>query len=731
MENSEFDIATQFAIYTNQHIFLTGKAGSGKTTLLKHIAEKTTKNFVIIAPTGVAAINAGGTTIHSMFHLPLSSFVPSNDFVDANLATNRKMLLSRLRLSRDKRRLIEELDLLIIDEVSMVRADILDAVDFVLKAIRRNTREPFGGVQVMLIGDMHQLPPVTRDHEWALLQQYYQSPYFFDSLVWKNLDAVQIELKKIYRQSDEVFLNILNNIRNKEMQEEDYLHLEKRYNPKFSPGDEGYVLLSTHNNKANAVNEYELNKLPKQVFSFDAKVEGDFPEHMFPCEQTIYLKEGAQVMFIRNDIDGNYYNGRLAKIIYLDKDEIKVSFNDDKQIFTLHRETWENISYTMDATTEKIEKKLQGTFSQYPLRLAWAITIHKSQGLTFDKVIIDAGQSFAAGQVYVALSRCRTLEGIVLHSRITQNVLYSDEKINVFSASHHKSLQLENILAEAKIRFAKLQLKKLFTFEKLADRIMEWKEMIDAKDIPEKEKTISLHAEIKSQLNSINETAGKFQNQLAQLLDAFEKDEKNISAIKERGNKAIDYFVTVIFNSLVSPLHQHTLELAYKAKVKKYVQQVQILEDNFWNKINQLYNASFLDDLLFSGEKKFTKQSLKSIKSSITSAKKEKGGTYNDTLDLYKQGKTIEEIASIRSLASSTIKSHFAKWILNGEIDVHSILPKEKIEKVEKFLEKNSADNFGALKSNFGNELDYGDIRMVVNHVVRIKKLNADYIKTD
>lgn len=729
--NSEFDIASQFALYTNQHIFLTGKAGSGKTTLLKHIAEKTTKNFVIVAPTGVAAINAGGTTIHSMFHLPLSSFVPSNDFVDVNLTTNRKMLLSRLRLSRDKRRLIEELDLLIIDEVSMVRADILDAVDFVLKAIRRNTREPFGGVQVMLIGDMHQLPPVTRDHEWAVLQQYYQSPYFFDSLVWKNLDAVQIELKKIYRQSDEVFLNILNNIRNKEMQEEDYLHLEKRYNPQFAPSDEGYILLSTHNNKANAVNEYELNKLPKKIFSFDAEVEGEFPEHMFPCEQTVSLKEGAQVMFIRNDIEGNYYNGRLAKIIYLDEDEIKVSFNDNKQIFTLHRETWENISYTMDATTEKIEKKLQGTFSQYPLRLAWAITIHKSQGLTFDKVIIDAGQSFAAGQVYVALSRCRTLEGIVLHSRITQNVLYSDEKINVFSASHHKSLQLENILAEAKIRFAKLQLKKLFTFEKLSDRIMEWKEMIDAKEIPEKEKAISLQAEIKNQLLSINDTAGKFQNQLSQLLNDFENDEKNISAIKERGNKAIDYFTALIFNSLISPVHEHTQQLAYKAKIKKYVQQVQILEDNFWNKINQLYNASFLDEQLFTAEKKFTKQSLKSIKSSITSSKKAKGGTYTDTLDLYKQGKTIDEIASIRSLASSTIKSHFAKWILSGEIDIHSILSKEKVEKVEKFLEKNSADNFGALKSNFGNELDYGDIRMVVNHVVRIKKLNEDYIKKD
>lgn len=723
MENHEFELAMQFALQTNQHIFLTGKAGSGKTTLLKHITSKTTKNCVVVAPTGVAAINAGGVTMHSMFHLPLTSFIPTSDHVDMNVITNRRLLLSHMKFNKERRRILEELELLIIDEVSMVRCDILDAVEFVLRTVRKNP-QPFGGVQVMLFGDMHQLPPVTRDNEWAVLKNYYASPYFFDAQVWKNLDAVQIELKKIYRQQDETFLRILNNIRNKKMIADDFAQLEKRYHPNFERTNDGSVLLSTHNRKADSINELELNRLTSKQFVYEAEVEGDFPENMYPCDERLVLKVGAQVMFIRNDSEtGSYYNGKLATIKKTTDDNVWVTFNDSGDDYQLKRDVWENTNYSVDINSEKISKKIVGTFSQYPLRLAWAITIHKSQGLTFDKVIIDAGQSFAAGQVYVALSRCLTLTGIVLHSRITEDVLFNDEKINSFSDTHHQSTELETILAEAKKRYAKSQLKKLFDFYKLNYNLEEWKELIDEKDIPDKGKAMALFEEIKSQLLFINQTAAKFQNQLEQLVNAFEADENNFNNLKERAAKAIEYFTATIFNLLLTPVHEHGQSLAYKAKVKKYVQFVQTIEDNFWNKINQLYNAVFLDQKLFAGEIKFRKEALKSIESSITAKKKEKGGTYKDTLDLYHQGKTIEEIALLRGLVISTIKAHFVKWITSGDIDIQKIFTSPDLERIEKFLANHPSDAFQHLKSTFNEEFDYNDIRMVQAHIVRNRKV--------
>lgn len=379
MENPELHLAEQFALNTARHIFLTGKAGTGKTTLLKKIAGKTTKNFVIVAPTGVAAINAGGVTIHSMFHLPLTSFIPSADYADMNLVTNRKLLLNHLKFSREKLAVLREMELLIIDEASMVRSDILDAVDFALRAVRRS-RKPFGGVQALLIGDMHQLPPVVKEPEWNILQHYYSGPYFFDAHVWKELDAVEIELKTIYRQSDERFLNLLNNVRHRQLEEDDFEQLKKRYNPLFKPAESGYILLTTHNYKADNVNTQELRRLPGKLHAFEAMIEGDFPENMYPCEHTLQLKVGAQVMFIRNDAEEKrYYNGMLAVVKKIEGGNITVTFNDSGEDFLLRRETWENIRYTVEQGSDKIRKDDQGTFSQYPLRLAWAVTIHKSQ----------------------------------------------------------------------------------------------------------------------------------------------------------------------------------------------------------------------------------------------------------------------------------------------------------------------------------------------------------------
>lgn len=719
MQNNEFELAKQFALYTNKHFFLTGKAGSGKTTLLKEIAKQTTKNFVVVAPTGVAAINAGGVTIHSQFNLPLTSFIPNSDSVNLNLITNRRALMEHMNFRKDKRKVIQEMDLLIIDEISMVRADILDAVDFVMRKVRRRER-PFGGVQVMLIGDMHQLPPVVKDQEWATLKNYYTSPYFFDSIVWKQLDAAEIELKKIYRQTDRRFLSLLNNIRHQQLDEADYEALKERYNPGFRPTEEGYILLSTHNAKANSVNETELKKLEGRPYAYEAEIIGDFPEHIYPCEKYLQLREGAQVMFTRNDaVEGKYYNGKLAVVKKLTYDTITVTFNDNKEDYLLKKEIWENISYTVDPSSDKIDKNVIGTFSQFPLRLAWAITIHKSQGLTFDKVIIDAGNSFAAGQVYVALSRCRTLEGIVLHSLITQNSLHGDIKITEFSEAHHSEAELENVLEQAKVEFANEQLKRLFDFHKLRERVGDWKENLFEKEIPDKETALALFDNVAAQIETIVSTSEKFERELTRLLNDFNADKRNIVPLKQRSEKAIEYFTEQIFNLLIMPLHTHITAMAYKSKVKRYVQQVQYVQDSFWTKLNQLYTARFMDEKIYNGEIKYTREQLKTIESSVTSGKKEKGGTFKDTLELYNQGKTAEEIAELRSLTVGTIKSHLAKWITTGDVDIYKVLPAETINPLLAFFTDSSEKSVAAAFKKFGDKYDGSDVRMVLAHVIR------------
>lgn len=724
MQNPELYLAEQFALYTNRHFFLTGKAGTGKTTLLKTIAAKTTKKLVIVAPTGVAAINAGGVTIHSQFNLPLTSFIPSSDWVDLNLVTNRRALLEHMRFRKEKRKVIQEMEMLIVDEVSMVRADVLDAMDFVMRKVRKNEK-PFGGVQVILIGDMHQLPPVVKENEWTILKNYYTSPYFFDSLVWQKLDAAEIELKQIYRQSDERFLRLLNNIRHRQLNEDDYEELKKRYNPSFRSTEKGYILLSTHNNKANHINESELKKLDTRLHTFEAEINGEFPEHLYPCEKYLQLKEGAQVMFIRNDAtEGKYYNGKLATIKKISGENITVTFNDNAEDYLLKKEVWENVIYTVDEANDKINKNIIGTFSQYPLRLAWAITIHKSQGLTFDKVIIDAGKSFAAGQVYVALSRCRTLDGIVLHSLISQHILYGDEKIIEFTDAHHSASDLKEILEEAKIEFANEQLKKHFDFNRLRSKIDDWKELLFEKEIPKKEKALKVFETITTNIEAIVSTSEKFEQQLSRLLADFNRDKRHVTVLKERSSKAIEYFTEQIFNLLITPLHQHIADMAYKSKLKKYVQQLQQVEESCWAKINQLYTARFMDEPLYSGEIKFNKEKLKTATTSVTSCKKEKGGTYKDTLDLYRKGNTAEQIAEIRGLTVGTIKNHFARWISRGEINIQDVLKPNVLNPLLDFLAKSEEKTVAAVFKKFGEKFDGNDVKMVLRYLDSNRKSN-------
>jgi len=422
-DNQMFQLAADLVNQSSSNIFLTGKAGTGKTTFLRYIKENCAKQLAVVAPTGVAAINAGGVTMHSFFQLPFSPFIPEvGGFNKQNEeTTNKNGLLSKLRMTTEKKKILQELELLIIDEISMVRCDMLDAVDTVLRHTRRRNNERFGGVQVLFIGDMFQLPPVIKEHDWRLLKDFYSSPYFFDSLVIKEELPVYIEFDKIYRQSEEKFINVLNQLRNNQLDDDGRSLLERRFAPDFKrTKDDGYIILTTHNERARNKNETELNSLTNKSFSYRAEIGGDFPASAYPVEEQLLLKVGSQVMFIKNDTERikRYFNGKIGIVTELENDKILVQCEDETEEIEVKKEKWENIRYTVDKKSRQLNEEVLGSFTQFPLRLAWAITIHKSQGLTFDKVIIDAGEAFAPGQVYVALSRCTTLDGIVLQSAI-------------------------------------------------------------------------------------------------------------------------------------------------------------------------------------------------------------------------------------------------------------------------------------------------------------------------
>ena len=429
--NVELRYAWDFVEHTGRSIFLTGKAGTGKTTFLKTVVERSSKRSIVVAPTGVAAINAGGMTIHSFFQLPFSPFVP-----------NAK-IKSKFDFGKDKRKIIASLDLLIIDEISMVRSDLLDAIDSVLRRFR-DRYKPFGGVQLLMIGDLQQLTPVVTPEDERMLKPYYDTPYFFGSKALAQIDYVTIQLEKVYRQQDDTFLTLLNHIREGHPSTDDLAQLNTRFQPVFFPKpEEGYIRLTTHNQMANSYNESELQKLPGRSFTYRAKIEGTFPELSYPTAETLTLKVGAQVMFVKNDqsSDRRYYNGRIGHVTYADEKRLTVYCQGDADAIEVEPLVWENSRYTLNDETREIETEVLGKFAQLPLRLAWAITIHKSQGLTFERAIIDASLSFAPGQVYVALSRCKTLEGMVLASRIPSHAIINDERVDDYISHQEEEAQ--------------------------------------------------------------------------------------------------------------------------------------------------------------------------------------------------------------------------------------------------------------------------------------------------
>jgi GTPase SAR1 family protein len=544
--NINFQLAADFIQYTNRSVFLTGKAGTGKTTFLKYIKSHSVKQTAVLAPTGVAAINAGGVTIHSFFQLPFSPFIPgSKGFKGDNEGViDKHGLLDRIRLTGDRKKILQQLELLIIDEISMVRCDVLDAIDTVLQHFRNRQNEPFGGVQVLLIGDMYQLPPVVKEEEWQLLCPYYSSPYFFDSQVIQLQSPVYIELDKIYRQSDHHFISVLNKVRNNELDEEAYHLLNRQYQPQFRPDKkEGYITLTTHNHKADSINAGELAKLNHRSFTFKASVTGDFNEKSYPADETLQLKVGAQVMFIKNDVEKirRYFNGKIGIIDKIEEDKIFVLCNGETVSIEVKKEVWKNIRYSLDKKTQQLEEDEIGSFTQYPLRLAWAITIHKSQGLTFEKAVIDAGTAFAPGQVYVALSRCTSLQGIVLSSQITKASLFSDEHITHFSDSRVPA-QLPKELMKDKYHYQSKVLIDLFDFTQCLKICSDLKRGVEEHLSSFNKETLPWIEEIGSHLSGLQEVGKKFQQQLLQLLQQQEVLPEHNGVLQERVKAAARYF---------------------------------------------------------------------------------------------------------------------------------------------------------------------------------------------
>ena len=464
--NQELQLAADFVLYTNANIFLTGKAGTGKTTFLHNLEKNSVKRMIITAPTGVAAINAGGVTLHSFFQLPFGPCVPGSDGYERNRQR-------RFRFSKEKKQIIKSLDLLVIDEISMVRADLLDAVDEVLRRYRYNNA-PFGGVQLLMIGDLHQLSPVARQDEWQLLEQHYPSVYFFSSHALAKTQLVTVELQHIFRQSDDRFIELLNRVRNNQLDTTSLATLNQRHIADFSADEEdGYITLTTHNRSADTINRSRLAELSAKEYLFKADISGDFPEHIFPTTAELVLKKGAQVMFVRNDMSAEklFYNGKIGKITNITSHSVQVTCPDETLPIEVEPVTWENIKYTMNQESGEIEEDNIGEFEQFPLKLAWAITIHKSQGLTFERAVIDAGAAFAHGQVYVALSRCKSFEGMVLSSPLGSRGIGTDEAVLAFDEHASQNPPSEVMLEQAKMGYQQQLLLECFDLEQVGKRL--------------------------------------------------------------------------------------------------------------------------------------------------------------------------------------------------------------------------------------------------------------------
>ncbi|PUZ20145.1 Helicase [Chitinophaga costaii] len=592
LSNETFTLAANFVMNTTRHLFLTGKAGTGKTTFLRHIREQVKKNTVIVAPTGVAAINAGGVTVHSFFQLPFAPFLPETNglFQQGPAGSSHHPLLKGLRIGAEKKALMLEMELLIIDEVSMLRADMLDAIDLILRHIRKQPVQPFGGVQVIYIGDLFQLPPVVPQDQWELLAPHYPSPFFFHAWVVKQSPPLYVALQKIYRQNDRQFIDLLNRVRNNEVQPADLELLNARFLADFDQEQhKGYITLTTHNSKAEAINLDALEALPTGLHTFEGRITGDFSDKALPTEMILSLKTGAQVMFLKNDTEKvrRFYNGKIGTIKSIDQKRILVTFEGEDTELEVEEETWHNIRYHFNVQTRRIEEEEIGTFTQFPIRLAWAITIHKSQGLTFQKAVIDAGDAFAAGQVYVALSRCVSMEGMVLRSRIGAHCIHTDAEVMAFARRESGVQELHHQLSNEKHRTLVHHYLSIFQWQFITDQLQHQKEKTQMKSFPERQPAIAFFSELIAKAEKQQAVSESFQRQLLQLLqDTIATG--NTTQLETRLQAGLQYFTKILQEELLQPLEAHIETMKTKTGVGRYLVQLEPLEDLLREKLKRL-----------------------------------------------------------------------------------------------------------------------------------------------
>jgi len=724
--------ASKFINSTSCPVFLTGKAGTGKTTFLKEIVQSTHKNTIVAAPTGIAAINAGGVTLHSLFQLPFGSFIPSNQPPSQSVSiqlNTPKTLLRELQLNSAKRKMLQELELLIIDEVSMLRSDLLDAIDTILRAIRRQKNRPFGGVQILFIGDLLQLPPVVKEDEWRILSQYYPSPYFFDAVVLRQAKLIYLELEKIFRQTDQVFISILNRFRNKEATIDDINSLNKYYNPSFKPeSNSGYINLVTHNRIADEINREALKRLPGKIYHFDATVGGDFDERIFPVEFTLELKPGAQVMFIKNDYSGEqrYFNGKIGKVGAISTEEITVIFDDGTPPAQAEPYIWENKRYTLDPSTNEIAEKIIGTFTHFPLKLAWAITVHKSQGLTFSKAVIDVSRAFAPGQVYVALSRLSSLGGLVLTAPIPYPLPGQDEALLKFDQRKPSAEILKKELQEETVAFISGYILQAFDFTQLAAALAAHIDSYD-KDasLSGKQKFKPSAEAIQSALLPVKEVAERFLNQARQIV--YPRNDGFLEVLLRRVEAANGYF-TPIFNNLSKQVFGLYEIAGAEKRVKTYLNELRDVEMLFFKQLQQMHKSEALIRSALENteltKKNLTESPLyknreipesgKSKKQPKEKKKKEKTDTKEITFRLFNSGKTIEEIAKERSLAISTIEGHLAKYVATGELEASLFIEKPVLAHIINKIAEMGTFSLSAIREALGNEVSYRELRFAV-----------------
>ncbi|MEM8939917.1 MAG: helix-turn-helix domain-containing protein [Bacteroidota bacterium] len=714
------ELAATYVNTTDRHVFLTGKAGTGKTTFLKYIVNHTHKHTIIAAPTGIAAINAGGVTLHSLLQLPFGSFIPDNIPLSASDSqiTTPQTLFQNSKFNTTKRQLIKEIELLIIDEVSMLRADLLDCIDHTLRHLRRNST-PFGGVQLLFIGDLMQLPPVVKDDEKNLLTAFYPSLYFFEAKALKEVPPIHVELQKIFRQQDKVFINLLNRLRHNKQTPDDIQFLNRYYNADFNRTNHtGYIQLTTHNYRASKLNQQKLDALEANVYTFHAYVEGNFPESMYPTSQELRLKEGAQVMFIKNDPsgEGRFFNGKIGLISSLSEEEIWVKFDDESEVHVTQY-VWENKRYTLNKETNGIEETFLGSFEQYPIRLAWAVTVHKSQGLTFEKAILDLSGTFAPGQLYVALSRLTSLEGLVLSSPLPENPPEIDESLAQFNESTTKEKELEENLKKDQTSFLLNMGKAVFNFSSLI-RELTYHERSFTKDESRsmKQKYSKWTKEIVKETLPLQKIGDGFIKELHLILRA----NVYVDRLNERIEKAKTYFLSIL-SPIAEKVQLHLDTVTKEKKVKAYLKELGNLEDAFIKKIRDIERMSFLVTMLKKGDvpssdfKYSTSQLLTHNRKSVSKSQKDKTPTASISYESYKQGKTIEEIANERNLTVGTIEGHLAQYVENGAIPIEDLVDAKKVEKIKEVLESEAA-GLGKIKSKLPKTYSYGEIRLVIAH---------------